>query len=446
MQMSFITRTFLTLFCFFTVNLTAAVSPYAAIGVRTSKSGAEISSYSYDAAGNQIAHDPAPTSQFPQQQIAMGLVTKPVSIKTNRGNAIDIEIFDYGVSGKRYLRKHADGRKTLYIGNVQYRIPAAVDAPPTSTVHIHPGGYSPKVQVNVSQNQSPQYDYFVQDHLGSPGCWVDGEGNTIEQTRFDPWGNRTQPNGIAQDTSGQQEMAETIPGYTGHETIASAGLIHMNGRIFRPGIGLFLGPDIFVQGRSIASLNRYSLGHSSNPNVTDPTGWRFTGRARLTTRFERFFHATDEAARLRLNALEQQRVDRVRHHMPHLLDHPIPVEELAPLAGISEERQRLDRNRRIIHYALSNEVNVLFARVPDSESYAMSFRRADSTTLHHGIADIRFENPQTPEAQYEIEHFARNFEIAEVLDIQHNGPIQTNIIDEPNSPPPLVHAKVFPGH
>lgn len=59
----------------------------------------------------------------------------------------------------------------------------------------------------------------------------------------------------------------------GHENIASANLIHMNGRVYDPQIGQFLGPDRFRKGLSIASLNRFALGRNRSPNVIDPTGW-----------------------------------------------------------------------------------------------------------------------------------------------------------------------------
>ena len=60
------------------------------------------------------------------QSISWGLLDKPVKIRTRtrtggKGGSV-YEEFTYGPGGQRYLRKHADGSKTFYVGDMEYQI------------------------------------------------------------------------------------------------------------------------------------------------------------------------------------------------------------------------------------------------------------------------------------------------------------------------------------
>lgn len=89
--------------------------------------------------------------------------------------------------------------------------------------------------------------------------------------RFDPMGQMVGPTGVAKNLS-DAESVEQIPGFTGHETTASAGMIHMNARLFDQRIGVFLGPDIYVDPKKIASLNRFSYVQNDPLSYSDPSG------------------------------------------------------------------------------------------------------------------------------------------------------------------------------
>ena len=67
---------------------------------------------------------------------------------------------------------------------------------------------------------------------------------------FDAWGMRR----VAQNWSVMPTLAEimgmnavTTQGYTGHQQVDSAGIIHMGGRIYDPRLGRFLQADPIVQ-------------------------------------------------------------------------------------------------------------------------------------------------------------------------------------------------------
>jgi len=80
----------------------------------------------------------------------MGLVTKPIRIQ--QGSNVPETLF-YGPGSNRYLRVHADERKTFYLNAMEYRL-WTPDNPKAgqSVVQIRAKGYSPDVQVERTQN------------------------------------------------------------------------------------------------------------------------------------------------------------------------------------------------------------------------------------------------------------------------------------------------------
>jgi len=139
----------------------------------------------------------------------------------------------------------------------------------TAVTQVRAKGHSPDVQVDISDLEDVQYIYLVKDHLGSPMATVGDNGTTT--TRFNPWGLMTQPTGVAKDLNDAKKI-ENTRGFTGHETIASANLIHMNGRVYDPLDG-FTSPDPVLFKSNIVSHNRYAYGLNSSPNYVDVSGF-----------------------------------------------------------------------------------------------------------------------------------------------------------------------------
>jgi len=234
--------------------------------VGTSKHNADIGDYTYDTAGNRV-HNKALANQ---QTIVMGLKNRPTHIQQSDN---DPEVFFYAPSCARYLRVHADGRKTFYVGEIEHRL-WSLEEPHLhhSVAHIRAKGYSPDIQTDFTQIDALQHTYIIKDHLGSPVRTISGSSTEQDTVRFDPWGQRSQATGVAQDLSNAAHIEKTR-GYTGHETIASANMHHMNGRIHDAQIGLFTGPDPFLKAHSIVAQNRYCYVSNSPFRATDPTGW-----------------------------------------------------------------------------------------------------------------------------------------------------------------------------
>lgn len=112
---------------------------------------------------------------------------------------------------------------------------------------------------------------YVPDHLGSVAVVTDGSGTVLQRLAYDAWGLRRNPNGT--DDTGGTLTASTSRGFTGHEHVASVGLIDMNARMYDPELGRFLSPDSYIPELfNSESLNRYSYVYNNPLAYTDPTG------------------------------------------------------------------------------------------------------------------------------------------------------------------------------
>ena len=97
--------------------------------------------------------------------------------------------------------------------------------------------------------------FLHRDQLGSIVAITDLNGKLIEARHFDAWGK------VLSITDGNGNKLENLlldRGYTGHEHLASVGLIHMNGRLYDPTLHRFLMPDNYIQDPfNTQSFNRY---------------------------------------------------------------------------------------------------------------------------------------------------------------------------------------------
>ncbi len=115
--------------------------------------------------------------------------------------------------------------------------------------------------------------YLHTDHLGSVDVITNEAGAVIERDSFDAWGFRR----TTDWTSGDNSIRSIIThGYTGHEMLDDLGLVHMNGRVYDPGLGRFLSADPTIQAPTITqNFNRYSYVLNNPLSLTDPSGFNF---------------------------------------------------------------------------------------------------------------------------------------------------------------------------
>ena len=114
------------------------------------------------------------------------------------------------------------------------------------------------------------------DHLGGVHALVDLDG-PVQAMAFGPWGQRRGAGDWTALSKPAQASAShtniTTRGFTGHEMLDTASLVHMNGRLYSPELGRFLQADPFIQFLAhTQGHNRYSYALNNPASLTDPTG------------------------------------------------------------------------------------------------------------------------------------------------------------------------------
>lgn len=128
------------------------------------------------------------------------------------------------------------------------------------------------------QTYAITYDtkYLHKDHLGSVDVVTNESAAVIERDSFDAWGFRRTTNWQGQQPSTYRSTVSR--GFTDHEELDDFGLVHMNGRIYDPGIGRFLSADPFIQAPiQTQNFNRYSYVVNNPLSFTDPSGFNIFG-------------------------------------------------------------------------------------------------------------------------------------------------------------------------
>ncbi|HEY1773264.1 MAG TPA: RHS repeat-associated core domain-containing protein [Gammaproteobacteria bacterium] len=245
--------------------------PYAVTGV-TSIPG----TYSYDANGNMLSGD--------GRTISWNDDNLPVSITstgTQDGNLVvtGSSTFAYGPDKQRYSQTTTDSvagnSSTTYVGGL---FEVVTTSSSTQYRHNIMAGDQVVAVHTLDQSGNATTSYVHTDNLGSGDAITDDTGNIAvdpvtgqpQVMSFDAFGLRRDPNSWAYDLTGTQVSglkAETDRGYTSQEQLDNVGLVHMNGRVYDPGIGRFISADPVVPG------NRYAYLDNNPLNDTDPTGY-----------------------------------------------------------------------------------------------------------------------------------------------------------------------------
>lgn len=199
-----------------------------------------------------------------------------VSRVTGNGGVTE---FFYNTNRSRYKRiTTKDGKTTTthYIGNVEM----VKTGDNVEYRRYIPGG----MQTTYQLTGVVQTNYLLKDHLGSLDTIVTNDGKVRSKVYFDPWGKRID---IASEHWNTDAQAGSLPsfsavtnitdrGFTGHEHVEHADIIHMNGRIYDPTLGRFLQADPHIQApNNTQSYNRYSYVLNNPLSYTDPSGYFF---------------------------------------------------------------------------------------------------------------------------------------------------------------------------
>lgn len=240
--------------------------PHAVSGLGAQ--GCSNDDYQYDASGNM--------TEGRGRNITYAHFDKPTRISNSAG----VTSFAYDAKRSRYKRETTEdgvATKTYYIGNVEM---------------VYKDGQYAEARRYLPQAIQTQYKsgaiktrYLHKDHLGSIDSITDDDGKLVEKLYFDAWGKRSAIPLHAWDNINEAFRAMTVAdvldittvtprGFTGHEHVEHADIIHMNGRIYDPSLGRFLQADPFIQApKNSQSYNRYSYIMNNPLSGTDPTGY-----------------------------------------------------------------------------------------------------------------------------------------------------------------------------
>ncbi|WP_457356451.1 RHS repeat domain-containing protein [Roseateles sp. P5_D6] len=123
-------------------------------------------------------------------------------------------------------------------------------------------------------------EYWHKDHLGSLITTTDHVGNVTGRYAYDPFGKRRYTSGTYDPFGAlivdwvSTQNAGTDRGYTGHEHLDDVGIVHMNGRLFDPNLGIMMQADPLVgDQRNLQNYNRYGYCFNNPLSCTDPSGY-----------------------------------------------------------------------------------------------------------------------------------------------------------------------------
>ncbi len=216
--------------------------------------------YTYDNVGNMLTGG--------GRTVTYNSFRKPTQL-TKGGHTTS---FEYGPGRARYKRVDDDGlqtKTTIYIGNVEF---ISHSSGVTETKRYI--GDIAVVSEHSSSGSSEHYTH--KDHLGSVDIITDENGLVVDEFSFDAFGKRRNLITFAALTQAEYSALNdlTTRGFTGHEMLDEVGAIHMNGRVYDPGLGRFMSADPIVSDLSNGQrLNRYSYVLNSPLSYTDPSGF-----------------------------------------------------------------------------------------------------------------------------------------------------------------------------
>ncbi len=272
-------------------NAQGGVRPHA---IKTVTTAQGTTSYGYDDNGNLASADGGKYTSVSYTSFNL-----PDSGQGLQGPAGKYA-WQYDENHARILETHvtAEGtRQTWYLhpdnqGGLGFESEVAPSGAISNRHYISAGGQT--VAVLVSTGALPanpattaptvfvKLEYWHKDHLGSLVSTSDHTGALTARFAYDPFGKRRYLNGsydefgnVVADWSPTVNYG-TDRGFTGHEHLDDVGIVHMNGRLFDPRLGVFLQADPMLQDPyNLQNYNRYGYCYNNPLGCVDPSGFSF---------------------------------------------------------------------------------------------------------------------------------------------------------------------------
>ncbi len=228
---------------------------------------AGVRSYTYDASGNMATQNGTSINW-----LSFDL---PASLTAAGGNSSQ---FSY-TPGRNRWRQQATlagvAESTIYVGGLMEKVTSAGTTRYRHYIQV-PGGTAAIFQRSTGSPASETW-YLTRDHLGSTDRILGASGITVAAAAgFDAFGARRAVSGNGPPSAADLAAfaATTRDGFTSHEHLDQLGLIHMNGRLYDPQLGRFMGADPVVQAPYFSqSLNRYSYAWNNPLSRVDLNGF-----------------------------------------------------------------------------------------------------------------------------------------------------------------------------
>jgi RHS repeat-associated protein len=206
--------------------------------------------YSYDANGN-MASDGAKCYEHNE-------ANQLKKVKRCSDNQIIAEyVYDY--NGKRLVKKeYRNGvlKQTVFSPSDEYETKKKSYGTTQNTTY-----YKVNDEMVAKKNPDGSINYYHNDHLGSNSVITDQNGNVVEKTTYEPYGEV------------KQGGTKSKFGYTGQEKDLETGLNYYDARYYDSHIQRFIQPDTMLPDvYDPQQLNRYSYARNNPLKYTDPSG------------------------------------------------------------------------------------------------------------------------------------------------------------------------------
>jgi RHS repeat-associated protein len=236
--------------------------------------------YSYDNNGNLLNDG--------NRAFLYNSFNKPTQITTSGGrklgaydsvnSAASSLSFFYGADQMRYKQvkqKSGNTTTTYYIGSLYKEVHSGGTIEQRAFI----GDIAVATDTIVNGTTTKKVSYLHNDRLGSAVAIINATGSVVESKSFDPFGKPRSARLHDAKTSSsisRNIVASVISnkGFTGHEHLDDAQIIHMNGRVYDYNVGRFMSVDPIIQSPGNSqSMNPYSYIMNNPLSGTDPTGY-----------------------------------------------------------------------------------------------------------------------------------------------------------------------------
>ncbi len=228
-------------------------------------------SYSYD-----DLHRLTGSSLSSGGSISYNALNKPTQI-TAGGSTVN---FAYDANWQRF-KKTVSGNCTVYYIDDSVEVEQVDDTTITRT-YIDDIAIVKRTKYAGLSLASHEITYTLRDRLGSVVTLTDHNNNILEHRSYDPFGKPRYGTMLPSSAATLFDVVGgtpfTLRGFTDHEHIDQAQLIHMNGRVYDYNLGRFLSIDPLIQAPGNSqSLNPYSYIMNNPLAGTDPSGYMSVG-------------------------------------------------------------------------------------------------------------------------------------------------------------------------